>query len=195
MKNNFGYFIKGDATLEKYLKAGQYLDSGNNGIIYMLPNHRILKVFKSEKICKSEYNILKRASKHSEHFPKVYEHGDYYIVRDYVSGSRLDHYIKENGLCQILSKNLVNLILEFKKIGFTKLDIRCKDLYVQKDLSLMVIDPKKNFTKQVTYPRHLMKGLNNLHALENFLKTAETMSKDSESWRFRMDRYLTSGIK
>ena len=195
MKNNFEYFIKGDATLEKYLKAGQYIDSGHNGIIYMLPNNRILKVFKNKKICNSEYYILKRASKNSKHFPKVYEHGDYYIVRDYVSGSRLDHYIKKNGLCETLSKNLVNLILEFKKIGFTKLDIRCKDLYVQEDLSLMVIDPKKNFTKQVTYPRHLMKGLNNLYTLENFLETAKRICPDSESWGFRMNIYLTSGIK
>ncbi len=195
MGNMLGYFIGGDANLERYLKKGQYLDSGHNGIIYMLPECKILKVFKSERVCKGEYEILQRAGKLSRHFPRVYEHGDYYIVRDYVGGKRLDHYIRESGLCKKLAENLVSLILEFKEIGFSRLDIRCKDIYVQEDLSLIVIDPKKNYTKQVNYPRHLMKGLNNLHVLEEFLQTAETVSQNFKSWRSNMNRYLTYKIK
>lgn len=195
MNKTSGYCIELDDTAEKLLRKAEYLGCGHNGIVYLLPDNKVIKIFKERKICEKEYDILKRTVK-SKYFPKTYQQGPYYIVRDYIGGERLDDYIKRKGLNRTICYNIIELIKEFKRLGFTKKDIRCKDLYVREDLSIRVIDPKNNYSKNCTYPRHLMKGLNKLGVLEKFL--AVVNEEDSEvykDWRFRMDRYLSTGIK
>ena len=51
------------------------------------------------------------------------------------------------------------MILEFERLGFKRIDIRCKDIYIQDDYTLKIIDPKNNYKKRVSFPRHLFKGL------------------------------------
>ena len=140
------------------LRTAEFLGSGHNGIVYLLPNKRVIKIFKNKKVCSGEYNIFIKAAK-SKYFPKVYEHGEYYIVRDYAGGQRLDKYIKKHGINREISLNIIKLIEEFTKLKFHRLDIRCKDIYLMDDFSINVIDPKNNYSKSVIYPRHLMKGL------------------------------------
>ena len=141
-------------------------------------------------MCAQEYSILIR-TKNSKFFPIVYEYGPYYIVRDYASGERLDKYIKKHGINIEISRNIVKLIEEFKRLKFKRLDIRCKDLYLQDDFSIKVIDPKNNYSKKVIYPRHLMKGLNNLGVLEEFLSVVrDENSEIYELWNFNFKQYL-----
>lgn len=189
------YYIQLDSRGEKLLRMGEFLGSGHNGIVYLLPNKRIVKIFKEQEVCEKEYDILKRASK-CKHFPKTYEHGTHYIVRDYVGGIRLDKYLKKKGINKQISVNIVNLIREFRDIGFNKLDIRCKDLFVAEDFTLTVIDPKNNYSKNVSYPRHLMKGLNNLGVLEEFLEGVKAVDTEIyEFWSLKIHQYLDKGIK
>lgn len=189
------YCVELSENAEELLKSGQFLGKGHNGIVYSLPKNRIIKIFKDPKVCKKEYNILKKVNK-SKFFPKVYDYGTYYIVREYVAGYRLDKYIKKNGMSKDISLSLISLLKEFKKLKFKKLDIRCKDLYLQENLSIKVIDPKNNYSKKVVYPRHLMKGLNKLGVLEEFLEVVkDTDPKNYKLWNFRMTQYLEKGIK
>lgn len=189
------HYIQLDNRAEKMLRKGDFLGSGHNGIVYLLPDKKVIKIFRDEKVCKKEYDILNRTAK-SKYFPKVYFHREYYIVRDCVEGKRLDSYIKKHGLNKEIACNIIELIKEFKRLNFTKLDIRCKDLYVIEDLSLMVIDPKNNYSKTCTYPRHLMKGLNKLGVLDEFLQVVnQEYNKVYDEWKGRMEQYLTTGIK
>ncbi|MFT5872926.1 MAG: RIO-like serine/threonine protein kinase [Clostridium sp.] len=177
------------------LRTSEFLGSGHNGIVYLLPNKRIIKIFKDKKICEIEYNIFNKTRK-SKYFPKVYEHGDYYIVRDYASGQQLDKYIKKHGINKEISHNIMELILEFKRLNFRKLDIRCKDLYLKEDFSITVIDPKNNYSKKVIYPRHLMKGLTHLGVLDEFLTVVcDEHPEIYELWNFRFKQYLEKNIK
>lgn len=177
------------------LRTSEFLGSGHNGIVYSLPNQRVIKIFKDKKICEKEYTVFMNA-KRSKYFPKVYEHGNYYIVRDYASGHRLDQYIKKHGITKEISHNIIELISEFKRLNFKRLDIRCKDLYLKEDFSIMVIDPKNNYSKKVNYPRHLMKGLNNLGVLDEFLTVvSDENSEFYELWNFRFKQYLEKNIK
>ncbi|WP_027626446.1 protein kinase [Clostridium lundense] len=195
MHRSDGYYIELDDRAEKMLRTAEFLGCGHNGIVYLIPGKKVIKIFRERKVCEKEYNILKRTSK-SKYFPKVYCHGTYYIVRDCVEGERLDKYIKNNGLNREISCNIIKLIKEFKKLNFSKLDIRCKDLYVKNDLSLMVIDPKNNYSRECTYPRHLMKGLNNLGVLDEFLEVVKTENNELyNEWNLRMRQYLSTGIK
>ena len=181
--------------MKKCLEHSEFLGSGHNGIVYMLPNQRVIKIFKDKKICRKEYNIFVK-TRRSKYFPKVYEHGDYYIVRDYAGGQRLDKYIKKHGINKEISHNIIKLIDEFKNLNFNRLDIRCKDLYLKEDFSITVIDPKNNYSKNVIYPRHLMKGLNNLGVLDEFLSVVNDENPEIyELWNFRFKQYLEKNIK
>lgn len=61
------------------------------------------------------------------------------------------------------------MILEFERLGFKRIDIRCKDIYIQDDYTLKIIDPKNNYKKRVSFPRHLFKGLFKRDELNRFL--------------------------
>lgn len=191
-----GFAVEYDRSLEQLIKTAVLIGKGHNGIVYKLKSGKVMKIFKDSKICKEEYDTLKQASKLSKNFPKAYFCRPHYIIRDFVPGIRLDKYLKKNPLSKKLAKNIFRLIAEFKKIKFKRLDIRCKDIYVQKDLSLKVIDPKNQFTKIVKYPRHLMKGLDKLGVIDDFLKYLKKHSeKDYNYWKEKFSLYKNKHIK
>lgn len=195
MHKTSNYYIELDSRVEQLLRRSKFLGQGHNGIVYLLPNGQILKIFKDEKICRKEYGILKGA-RDSTYFPRVYDHGAFYIIREFVDGKALDKYIKKHGLKREIASELIKLIKEFERLGFRKLDIRCKDIYVGKDFSIKVIDPKNNYSKDVIYPRHLMKGLNKLGVLDDFLKVVkDEYNEVYEMWKFKIEQYMKYGIK
>lgn len=95
----------------------------------------------------------------------------------------MDKYIKTYGLNRNLVEKIYKLLVEFKKLKFKKLDIRCKDILVSDKETLMIIDPKKAYERKVDYPRHLMKGLKRLGVLEEFLSEINRInSKKAREW-------------
>lgn len=155
----------------------KYVGEGHNGKIYLLKDGRILKLFKNRKACSEEYEILSSVDG-NPHFPHVYEYGINYMIRDYVGGENLKKFIEQNGLPEYLAHNIINLMEEFKRLNFTKIDIRCKDIFVQEDGSLKVIDPKSLYRRERDYPHKLMKGLNNLNVLDTFEKILKKIRPD-----------------
>ncbi|SQB91772.1 serine/threonine kinase [Clostridium tetanomorphum] len=63
MPKNTNYFIELDLKAEKMLKKAQFLGKGHNGIVYSLPNKKVIKIFRDKKVCKTEYDILRRIKK------------------------------------------------------------------------------------------------------------------------------------
>ncbi|WP_207670897.1 serine/threonine protein kinase [Caloramator sp. E03] len=146
----------------------KFVGKGHNGVVYLLPDGKAIKICFDIYSCMREYEILSRIKK-SKYFPKVYGICGNYMIRDYIEGTPLNKYIKKNGISKRLAKNLIKLLIEFKKLNFSKEDIRCKDIIVRYDESVMVIDPKKCYTKKRDFPRHLVKGLYKLDVLDTFL--------------------------
>ncbi|MCW6065154.1 protein kinase [Clostridium sporogenes] len=189
------YYIELNNKAERMLRKGEFLGSGHNGIVYLLPDKKAIKIFKEKKVCKKEREILQKTNT-SKYFPKVYDYGDYFILREYIRGERLDHYIKQNGINKRLTHNIIKLIKEFERLKFKKLDIRCKDIYLDEKCILRIIDRKNNDSKAVIYPRHLMKGLNKLKVLDEFLlQVKKEDQKYYDLWSIRMQDYLERGIK
>ena len=189
MKKKFAYSADFDESTEKLFREANYLGQGNNGVVYELPNKKAIKIFLRKKVCNDEGTILSKTNG-SKYFPYLYKKGKLYVIRDLVDGKRLDKYIQQNGLSERLIKNIYELLLEFRKLKFKKLDIRCKDVYVSDNEKLMIIDPKKAYTRKVDYPRHLMKGLNKIGVLEEFfLGIKEIDSKKAVSWELKFKRY------
>lgn len=189
MKKKFAYSADFDESTEKLFREANYLGEGHNGIVYELPNRKAIKIFLRKKVCSDEGSILAKTNG-SKYFPYLYKRGKYYVVRDLVEGKRLDKHIKQNGLSERLIKNIYELLSEFKRLKFKKLDVRCKDVYVSDNEKLMIIDPKKAYTRKVDYPRHLMKGLNKVGVLDEFLKGIKKIdSKKAISWELKFRRY------
>ena len=112
------------------------------------------------------------------------------VAKDNMEFATFKTYIKENGLSQQLIYNLYRLINEFKALKFTKLDARCRDIYVNKNERLMVIDPKQCYRRKVDYPRHLMKGLDGIDVLEEFLRGIYIIDKRRGSeWEQKINQY------
>lgn len=190
MVRTYAYSADFDKETEKLFRKAIFLGEGHNGIVYELPENKAIKIFQEAKVCREEAEILKQVSR-STYFPHVYNIGQLYMVREKIGGERLDDFIKKNGMSRELAKNLYKLINEFKKLKFTKLDMRCRDIYVKESLSIKVIDPKECYKRKVTYPRHLMKGLKKLDCLDSFLDYIKDIDKRSwEDWEKKMKQYL-----
>lgn len=144
---------------ERYeLDKFEYIGHGKNGKVYLMPDGRVIKVCKTEYACNSEYEVLKVAQG-SPYFPRVYEKVGKAIIRDYVGGEVLPSYIKKHGLSRALAINLINLIEEFRRLNFKRLDIRGAHIYVKEDESIMVIDPASQTTWKEHYPKLLLREL------------------------------------
>lgn len=176
--------------IENIVRTSEFLGKGNNGVVYRIDPKTIIKIFNEKKVCLKEHNILAASSSCSS-FPAVYDFGDYYIVREFVDGVRLDKYLDEHPLNKTMVKSIVNLIADFKKLEYKKLDIRCKDLYVQDDYSLKVIDPKNNYNKEMDFPRHLMKGIYKRDRIGEFFYYLYGIDIALyDEWRKKFKKYL-----
>lgn len=151
------------------LSGCKFLGEGHHGKVFLREDGKVVKICTTAESCKNEYAILKKVDG-TKYFPKAYEYNNIYMVRDYVGGQCMKEYIKKNGLSKKLALNVIDLLEEFERLNFTKIDIRCKDIFVQKDESVMVIDPKGCYSRKKNYPSHLMKGLKKARYLEKFLK-------------------------
>ncbi|MDF2546820.1 MAG: putative Ser/Thr protein kinase [Anaerosolibacter sp.] len=166
------------------------LGRGNNGVVYLLPEGKIIKICFEPESCEKEYAILKRVNG-NRYFPRVYGMNGNYMIRDYVDGIILKDYIKEHGLDRNLSIKIIDLLREFKRLRFSKIDLRCKDIIVQPNGNLMVIDPKKFYTKQRHFPRHLSKGLYKLGVLDYFMSVVRDVSpKLYNQWHKDIEDYI-----
>ncbi|WP_242841180.1 hypothetical protein [Clostridium akagii] len=115
------------------------------------------------------------------------------MIRDYVGGESLSDYVKEYGFSESLASKMILLLEEFDKLKFTKRDIRCKDIFVEPDGNLRIIDPKKSFSKYRDFPRHLSKGLKRLGVLDDFMKVLKNECPEKyRMWNKKIYKYINS---
>ncbi|HYE82847.1 MAG TPA: protein kinase [Clostridia bacterium] len=173
----------------------KFLGKGHNGVVYLLPEGKVIKICYKAQNCKKEYDILRKI-RNNRYFPRVYCMMGNYMIRDYVDGIPLKKYIKKNGLDRELALKLTELLEEFRRLGFKKQDVRCKDIMVQSDGNLMVIDPKKFYSKKRNFPRHLSKGLYKLRVLDAFMEIVRTEKpKLYKQWHNEINRYINEKKK
>ena len=92
------------------------------------------------------------------------------LVRDYVNGENLSNYLSKNGLSYSLSIELIDLIEDLKILKFKRINIRNAHIFINKNEKLMVIDPRKPYTKIMPYPKDIIKILLKLNLFDTFLK-------------------------
>lgn len=161
----------------------KFIGQGTQGKVYFLPPNKVIKIFHNTRSCKDQLYILECA-KNSRFFPKVYKHDDYSIVMDFVPGVNLRDYLEKNKLSKKLAFELVELVCEFERLGFTRLDIRAPHIFVQADESIIAIDPRKTFQIVEKYPRKILGTLRKFGYLEQFFSLIKNKYSDKYSqWK------------
>lgn len=171
------------------------LGKGHNGEVYKLPSGEAIKVSYNDYAFVGECNILERVNG-NRYFPEVYQVGKDYIIRECADGEVLSKYIRKNGMSEELACRIIDLLKEFYKLKFKKIDIRCRDIIVQPDGQLKVIDPKKCYSRERDFPRHLSKGLYKLGVLDFFIEVLKGYDeKLYKMWSGKINRYIESKKK
>lgn len=151
------------------VKECKFLGKGKEGAVYLTPEGYALKVFYNKKKALDEANLLEQV-KDSRFFPNVLFIVNNMILREYVQGDNLYDYIKSNNLSYKLSTEIIDLIEDFKRLKFTRLDIRNAHIFVNENEKIQVIDPRKVFVKNIPFPKEIIKVLVKLNVFDDFLK-------------------------
>lgn len=156
--------IKLDAINLKKLKV---IGKGTQGKVYLLDSQKCIKVFKSKKDCDNEVKTLLMAQGNL-HFPKLYEWGINYIIREYVNGIELDEYLLKESLTPEISNKLVELYEAIVKVGYLRKDTAIFHILVTPCCDLKLIDTAKAMKKKTIIPSLLISGLEDIGCKEEF---------------------------
>lgn len=151
MKNYSGINIK-------YLEL---LGKGTQGKVYKIDNEKCIKIFKNKKECQEELNTLIIAQK-DNHFPKLYEYDEDYIIREYINGVELDEYLSTQGPTPQIFDKIIKLYEAMHKVGYTRLDAAIFHIFVTPEDELKLIDTAKALRKKTLIPSLLISGIERL---------------------------------
>jgi hypothetical protein len=136
------------------------MGKGRQGAVFQITDDICVKVFGNTEDCEREYYALS-LGQHTTLFPKLYEKGPLYIVMEIIRGVDLREYLQSQPLTKSLSARLIIMLITFKKIGYERIDHHKRQIYLQPDGSLKVIDVARTIWRDrvYPYPRKLLTSL------------------------------------
>ncbi|MEH7272198.1 hypothetical protein [Neobacillus vireti] len=136
------------------------MGKGRQGAVFQLTNDICVKVFGNTEDCDREYYALS-LGQHTSLLPILYGKGPLYIVMEIIRGVDLREYLQSQPLTQALSARLIVMLITFKKIGYERIDHHKRQIYLQPDGSLKVIDVARTIWRDrvYPYPRKLLTSL------------------------------------
>lgn len=146
----------------------QLLGSGTQGRVYKIDSQRCIKVFKHKKACRDELQSLEIAQIDS-HFPKLYDYGEDFIVRELIYGVELNKYLGIYPLTQDISSKILKLYYAMLRVGYNRLDTALFHIFVTPNGHFKLIDTSKALKKKAIFPTLIIKGLKELNLDKQFL--------------------------
>jgi hypothetical protein len=136
------------------------MGKGRQGAVFQISNDICVKVFGNTEDCDREYYALSLGQQTSL-FPNLYGKGPLYIVMEIIRGVDLREYLQSQPLTKALSARLIVMLITFKKIGYERIDHHKRQIYLQPDGSLKVIDVARTIWRDrvYPYPRKLLTSL------------------------------------
>jgi predicted Ser/Thr protein kinase len=145
----------------------EFIGKGTQGSVYKIDSQRCVKIFKSSKDCREELKTLLMAQSNM-HFPRLYEYGENFIIREYVEGIELNEFLSKQKLTPQISSKLVELYEAIVKVGFSRHDAAIFHIFVTPLGELKLIDTAKSMRKKSSIPNLLISGLEELGHKEDF---------------------------
>lgn len=145
----------------------ELIGKGTQGKVYKLDSQRCIKVFKIRKECRDELETLLMAQS-DIHFPRLFEYGSNFIVREYIDGVELNEYLSKQKLTPQISNKLIKLYEAMVKVGFSRHDAAIFHIFVTPSGELKLIDTAKSMKKKSSIPNLLISGLEDLGYKDDF---------------------------
>ncbi|WP_240338533.1 hypothetical protein [Peribacillus alkalitolerans] len=136
------------------------MGKGRQGAVFLLSEEICVKVFGNVEDCEREYVALSMGQ-HTNLFPKVYGKGPLYIAMEIIKGVDLREFLQSQPLTPELMDKLISMLITFKEIGYERIDHHKRQIYIQPDGSLKVIDVARTIWRDrvYPYPRKLLTSL------------------------------------
>lgn len=150
------------------LKKLKFIGSGYQGRVYMLPPDKCIKLFKNKNVCFDEIETLCMAQG-NHHFPKLYEFGENYIIREFISGVELSEYLKKNPLTLDICAKLLGVLDAMKSVGYSRVDSALFHIFITENGDFRLIDTARAMITSSTYPKILISELKDVHCHKDFL--------------------------
>lgn len=160
------------------------IGKGRQGAVFQLTEDICVKVFGNAEDCEREHYALSLGQQ-SSLFPKVHAKGQLYIAMDIVKGVDVREYLQSQPLTKDLSIKLIEMLITFKKIGYERIDHHKRQIYLQPDGNLKVIDVARTVWRDrvYPYPRKLLTSLGEENK-ELFLSHVQEMAPELyEEWK------------
>ncbi|WP_040209326.1 serine/threonine-protein kinase [Neobacillus jeddahensis] len=138
----------------------QMLGKGRQGAVFQVTEDICVKVFGNEEDCEREHYALS-LGQGSGLFPNIHAKGPLYIAMDIIHGVDLREYLQSQPLTPELSAKLIEMLVIFKTIGFERIDHHKRQIFIQPDGTLKVIDVARTVWRDrvYPYPRKLLTSL------------------------------------
>lgn len=136
------------------------MGKGRQGAVFHFTDEICVKVFGNTDDCDREHYALS-LGQHTNLFPKVYAKGPLYIAMEIINGVDLREYLQSQPLTEELSMKLIDMLITFKNIGYERIDHHKRQVYLQPDGQLKVIDVARTVWRDrvYPYPRKLLNSL------------------------------------
>lgn len=154
-------------NLDINIKDLEFIGKGTQGKVYLIDSQKCIKIFKRKKECNNEVKTLLMAQGDT-HFPKLYEFGVNYIIREYVNGIELNEYLLKENLTPQLSKKLIELYESIVNVGYLRKDAAIFHILIMPSGELKLIDTANAMKKKSTIPSLLISGLEDIGCKEDF---------------------------
>lgn len=156
------------------LEKLQYIGKGMHGAVYKIDEHRCIKIFKKKETCQNEIETLSMAQ-NNKLFPKLYDFGERYIIREFIEGIELDKHLKTNPLTLDLSRKLIEVYEALGQVGYRRQDTALLHIFINSKGDLRVIDTAKAMHKSTKYPKIILDDLKLLGLKETFLENVKQL--------------------
>lgn len=161
------------------------IGKGIHGRVYRVDSKSCIKIFKKMEFYEKELETLRMVQRDA-HFPKLFDWGDKFIVREYIGGIELDKYLKRNPLTTDVSLKIIDLYDGIVKAGFSRHDTMLFHIFITQDVELKMIDTARVMKEAYSCPKLLLKGLNDLGCRDEFLKHVKLLRPELyEKWGYK----------
>lgn len=164
----------------------EFIGAGKHGEVYKIDDHRCIKIYRKRSYLRLELAALQRGTG-AAFFPRVYDWGRDYIIREYAPGTPLNEYLRSHPLTEDIARQLADMVETMRRLKFRRADTRLSHIIIDGHGKLWLIDPVNTMKKSPPYPRKLLKGLYRRGAAEQFLQYVR--KRYPESYQ-RWQRYL-----
>jgi hypothetical protein len=161
------------------------IGKGRQGAVFKVSDDICVKVFGNEEDCEREYVALS-LGQNTNLFPRTFGKGPLYIAMEIITGVDLREYLQSQSLTPELSYKLIQMLITFKEIGFERIDHHKRQIFLQPDGNLKVIDVARTIWRDrvYPYPRKLLTSLGEENK-ELFLAHVQELSPLLyEEWRY-----------